>query len=197
MKPTVFAIAITCATLTTMTGCTLTRGGYESAPYRAVRHAGHYEVRDYPSLTVVETPMQETGAGGAGGGFGRLFRFISGHNAQEQKIAMTTPIFMSGREGDAMMAFVMPANRKPDDLPKPDDETLKVRQMPNGRFAVLRFSGRRSREREDQALQQLETWMRGNGLVPEGSPVFAYFDPPWTLLFLRRNEVMLRTRTLR
>ena len=178
--------------MTAMTGCLFTRSGYESAPYRSVRQVGKFELRDYPALTVVETPMKESSTG-SDVGFSRLFRFISGHNTQERKIAMTTPVFMSRREGEPMMAFVMPANIKPLELPAPDDESLKVRQLPTGRFAVLRFSGQRSLEQENQALQQLETWMRDNNLAPSGSPIFGYFDPPWTPPFMRRNEVMLRT----
>ena len=91
-----------------LVGCKTTRSGYESAPYQVVRAAGRFEVRDYPALTVVETPMAGSGSG-ADGSFMRLFRFITGGNETKQKIAMTTPVFMSGADSNATMAFVMPA----------------------------------------------------------------------------------------
>ena len=175
-----------------LTACTLTRGGYESAPYRSVSKEAEFEVRDYPTMMVVETPSKNAGTGPEVG-FGRLFKFISGRNEKEQKISMTTPVFMSGREANATMAFVMPATMTPEALPKPDDKALTAKQMPAGRYAVLRFTGARSREREDQALQQLQSWMLSQKLAPEGIPIFGYFDPPWTPSFLRRNEVMLLT----
>ena len=72
-------------------GCKATRAGYESAPYKMVRRDGKFELRDYPALTVVETPMGGGGSNGANGSFNRLFRFITGNNEAKQKIAMTTP----------------------------------------------------------------------------------------------------------
>ena len=85
-------------------GCQATRAGYESAPYKVVRSDGKFELRDYPALTVVETPMANPN--GSDGGFMRLFRFITGANEGKQKIAMTTPVFMSGSATHLTMAFV-------------------------------------------------------------------------------------------
>jgi len=75
-----------------LVGCRVTRGGYESASYQVVRSSGKFELRDYPVLMVVETPMAPTG-NSADGSFMRLFRFITGGNEAKQKIAMTTPVF--------------------------------------------------------------------------------------------------------
>jgi SOUL heme-binding protein len=59
-----------------LAGCKATRAGYESATYRVVRSSGKFQVRDYPALTVVETPTASRG-NGADGSFNRLFRFMS------------------------------------------------------------------------------------------------------------------------
>ena len=174
------------------TGCGTVRGGYESAHYQVVRASGKYELRDYPELTVVETPMARSG-NGSDGSFNRLFRFISGGNEAGQKIAMTTPVFMSGGETNATMAFVMPAKMKMDKVPKPSDGNLTVRKLAAGRFAVLRYSGRRNAKNEAESLERLRAWMKAEGLKELSPAVYGYFDPPWTPAFLRRNEVMLRT----
>ena len=76
--------------------------------------------------------------------------------------------------------------------PKPMDGQLQVKEVPAGRFAVLRFSGGINANNETNALARLETWLRQESLTPAGSPIYGYFDPPWTPAFLRRNEVMLR-----
>ena len=106
---------------------------------------------------------------------------------------MTTPVLMSGGDSRRTIAFVLPADLESDRVPKPADEAVAVREIPPGRFAVLRFSGGRSAQREAAALDQLKVWMAGEELVASSPPVFGYFDPPWTPWFLRRNEVMLRT----
>ena len=172
-------------------GCHATRASYESAPYVVVRTDGKFEVRDYPALTVVETPMAK--ASGNDGSFMRLFRFISGGNKEKQKIAMTTPVFMSGGEANATMAFVMPAGMKSGEVPMPSDGTVTMRELPAGRFAVLRFSGNQNAKKETDALASLKAWMAAERLSDLPPPVYGYFDPPWTPTFLRRNEVMLRT----
>jgi hypothetical protein len=178
------------------TGCGTVRGGYESAHYQVVRASGKFELRDYPELSVVETPMARRG-NGSDGSFNRLFRFISGGNEARQKIAMTTPVFMSGGETNATMAFVMPAKMKVSEVPKPLDGNLTVRELAAGRFAALRYSGRRNAKNEAESLERLRTWMKAEGLKELSPPVHGYFDPPWTPAFLRRNEVMLRTETTR
>ena len=190
MLVTLFILLIAGALI--LVGCQATRAGYESAPYQVVRASGKFAVRDYPALRVVETPLAHAGKD-ADGSFTRLFRFITGANEGKQKIAMTTPVFMSGSNTNTTMAFVLPAKSKADAVPKPSDAAVTVRELPAGRFAVLRFSGGRSAKHDAEALGRLRAWMQAEGLKELSPPVYGYFDPPWTPGFLRRNEVMLRT----
>lgn len=185
-------LLIAMATLGTLTGllatgCGTVRGGYESAPYQVLRRDGNVELRRYPALVVVETRMR-----GSDDSFMRLFRFISGGNAAQQKIAMTTPVFFSGDEANETMAFVMPKKMSADAAPKPSDPAVSVAEIPGGEFAVLRYSGGRSARSQDEKLAELRAWLARENLKPEGTPIYGYFDPPWTPAFLRRNEVMLR-----
>lgn len=188
-----FCVLMLAVVVVVVAGCKATRGGYESAPYKVVRRDGKFELRDYPSLTVVETPMAGGGSNGADGSFNRLFRFITGNNEASQKIAMTTPIFMSSNESNRAMAFVMPSGGKMGQVPKPKDATVTVREVAAGRYAVLRYSGGRSPEKEADAERRLKSWIEAERLPAKPPPVFGYFDPPWTPAFLRRNEVMLLT----
>jgi hypothetical protein len=171
-------------------GCKTSRGGYESARYAVVRTAGLFELRDYSALTVVETPMATPG-NSADGSFSRLFRFISGQNQAQQKISMTTPVFMSGATTNRSMAFVMPAKLQSDQVPAPTDPAVSVRTLPPQRFAVFRFSGSRTSVNESTALTKLQEWLASQSLPTNSAPIYAHFDPPWTPAFLRRNEVML------
>ena len=173
-------------------GCQATRAGYESAPYKVVRSDGKFELRDYPALAVVETPM--TNSKGSDGGFTRLFRFITGSNEGKQKIAMTTPVFMSGSGTNLTMAFVLPEKLNTAAVPKPADAALTVRELPPGQFAVLRYSGGRNTKNEAKSLAKLKAWIEAQKLSVLSPPVYAYFDPPWTPTFFRRNEVMLRIK---
>jgi DNA gyrase inhibitor GyrI len=187
-KLLIAGLVLAVVTALIMVGCSSIRAGYESAPYRVLRADGAFELREYPKLVLVQTPM-----GGANDSFMKLFRYIGGQNAATQKISMTTPVFMSGSETNGAMSFVMPKTMRPEDVPQPTGANVSVGSIAPGQFAVLRFSGTRNARNETDALAQLTAWLKRQNLQPNGDPIFAYFDPPWTPPFLRRNEVMLRT----
>jgi hypothetical protein len=160
---------------------------YETPSYTVVGPAGTFEVRDYPQLTVVNAPMSKRGADGS---FMKLFRFISGGNGRSEKIAMTTPVIMSGTESGTM-SFVMPSKLTPQNVPAPSEQGLTVGTRPAGLYAVYRFSGTGSPAKSTEAAAKLLGWVSSKGLVPSGVPSFAYYNPPWTPWFMRRNEVMI------
>ncbi len=164
--------------------------GSESAPYQVVRAEGKFELRDYPALKVVEAGSGQN----ADSSFMRLFRFIRGSNQGQQKIAMTTPVLMSGSETNATMAFVMPANLKTNHVPKPNDSGLEVKEMAAGQFAVFRFRGGRNTQNEQAALLKLKDWMKLQQLNQQSPPIYGYFNPPWIPGFFRHNEVMIRVQ---
>ncbi len=164
--------------------CAATRAGYETAPYEILRTEGDFELRAYPELPLVSTRND-----GADGSFMRLFRYISGANATQEKIAMTTPVFMV----DDQMAFVLPAEKR--QAPAPSSKDVRLEKRPAGRVAVHRFSGRRSTAADAAALIQLRTWMAQQGLKEAGKPFSASYDPPWTPGPLRRNEVLVPVST--
>ena len=179
-------------------GCQAIRAGYETASYRVIQSDGAFQLREYPTLQWVETSMATT-SGDSDGSFGRLFRFITGGNQAQQKIAMTTPVYMtstattSGNSTQRVMAFVMPKDMVAAAVPAPSDASVRRREVAAGRFAVRRFSGGRSSEREAEFLRELQGWMAARGLsVADPTPIYGYFDPPWTPSIFRRNEVMLR-----
>lgn len=176
-------LAIGLAAVATGVACTATRADSETAPYRVVRTEGDFEVREYPTLTIVQTPTQD-----ADNGFMRLFRYIDGQNAATQKIAMTTPVYMTTNS----MAFVMPKTMNAEEVPQPKNAEVAVSSIAAGKFAVMRFTGSRNTGNETNAMAKLTAWMQREKLTPTGEPIFGYFDPPWTPPFMRRNEVMLR-----
>jgi hypothetical protein len=185
-------MAISLATLAGLlaVGCGTVRAGYETAPYHVMRADGKFELRDYPALVWVETPMH-----GSDDSFMRLFRFIGGDNAAKQKISMTTPVYMTGENTNATMAFVLPRNLSASAAPRPNDTSLSVQEIPGGQFAVLRYSGGHNAKNEAAALAKLNGWLAQEKLKTAGGPIYGYFDPPWTPTFFRRNEVMLRVLT--
>ena len=169
-----------------------TRAGYESAEYKVVKSNGSFEVREYPDLMLVATDSKMDSQGS----FMRLFQYISGANAADQKIAMTTPVFMEGEIGksDVSMGFVMPKEVAAKGAPNPKGEGVKLRERKGGRFAVIRFPGKLDSKLAKEKETELREWMKSQGLEGEESAEAAGYDPPFTPAALRRNEILIRLK---
>lgn len=171
------------------------RAGYESAPYKVIESDGPFEIREYPDLLLAATEAKFD-ARGSDGSFMRLFRYISGNNAAEQKIEMTTPVFMEAEhaESKGQMGFVMPQNVAEAGAPAPKSADVAIRRRQGGRFAVIRFSGVMDSTKAAAQEAKLREWLRARGLQAEETSERAGYDPPFTPGPLRRNEVLIRVR---
>ena len=163
----------------------LTAMATETPDYKVLSQDGKFEVREYPALTLVRTASGD-------GDFMRLFRYISGGNEAEQKIAMTAPVLMKHEGKETGMSFIVPKDVAAGKVPVPKDEMVKMDTLPAGQFAVYRYSGGRNEANEQEALGKLRAWVDKRRLEIIGEPLFGYYDPPWIPPFMRRNEVMLR-----
>ena len=180
-------IIIICVGLSSACALTkLTRGGYEEAQHEVLIKENSIELRRYSELQMVVTDMSNN----QDNGFMRLFRYIDSGNKKKQKIAMTTPVFTSRRDGKSTMAFVLPADMKSVDVPKPDQDTVKRITRPAGMFAVYRYSGRH-RTSPPQIKSKLRKWIEKNNLLEKGNPTEAFYDPPWMPGIFRRNELLI------
>ncbi|QDU80102.1 SOUL heme-binding protein [Polystyrenella longa] len=172
------------------------RAGYESAQYEVVEKDGNIEIRKYPDLMLVSTESNSE-AKSRDGSFMRLFDYISGANESDQKIEMTTPVFMEkgGAESNERMGFVIPQDVAKAGVPKPRKSAVSIRKREGGRFAVIRFSGRMDSDVAKSQEATLRKWVELRGLELEESAETAGYDPPFTLGPLRRNEVLIRLKT--
>lgn len=170
--------------------------------------SGSFELREYAPYVVAETRV-EAGFEDAGSiAFQRLFRYISGNNLAQQKIAMTAPVTQARGEKISMtapvsqvadgkafvVAFTLPSAYTLATAPKPLDATVRIRQVPARLVACWRYSGRwtMSNYKENEAL--LRKQVKARGLVVRGEPVLARYNPPFTPWFMRRNEVWLEVQ---
>ena len=109
-----------------------------------------------------------------------------------EKIAMTAPVTQhSTTPNEWTIGFTMPADYAMDTLPAPADRDVTLKQQPAQTMAVLKFTGLATARDMDEARRALMQKVAAANLVTKGEPVFAFYDPPWTLAFMRRNEVMI------
>ena len=180
--------------------------GIEKVQYAVLEKERAIEVRDYKPYLVAETLVDSDFKEAGNVAFRRLFNYISGANQTKESIAMTAPVQQQGAsEKIAMTApvtqqaagdkyavsFVMPAQYTLETIPQPTDPAVVVKEVPGYKGAVIRYSGTWSRKRYEAKKAALEKWMQQQGLTAAGEPIWARYDPPFQLWFLRRNEVVI------
>ena len=179
----------------------------ETPPYRELRRDGHFEVRDYPALVVAEVTVDGDQKEAANKGFRLLAGYIFGANKKRQSVAMTAPVVQEAvsekiamtapvaqtqsAAGTWVVRFTMPRAWSLETLPIPDDPRVKLRRTEPARFAVLRFSGLAKPDDVQIKSNELLAWVTSQGLHATGPVSLAQYNPPWTLWFMRRNEVMV------
>ena len=168
------------------------------------------EIRQYGSRIAAETTVTGEKQKALNAGFRRLAGYIFGGNHRDTEIAMTAPVSQSARKADqeqiAMTApvsqtgnaddgwtvrFFMPSKWSMETLPQPDDENVRLVTVPPQTVAVLSFTGDRSAAAVADRSEELRTALHDNGIEPKGETTAWFYDPPWTLPFRRRNEVVV------
>lgn len=188
-----------------LVGCSvLGKRTAEEARYSVLKSDGEYEIRQYESMIIAETTVEGDYRSTSGKAFSKLASFIFGDNKAESNIDMTTPVLQEqGGEEITMTApviqkktgetwitaFVMPREYTMETIPKPLDKDIVLREIPGGKVASIRYSGLHSEKNIARYAEKLNKWIVQNGYRPVSRPRAATFDPPWTLPFLRRNEV--------
>jgi effector-binding domain-containing protein len=178
--------------------------------FKVIESHGNIEIREYPPLLVVEVRVEGERKEAISKGFRMLADYIFGNNAPRQKISMTAPVTQQQGEKIAMttpviqqaldqrgqweVRFIMPEEYTLETLPQPNNSQIEVLSIPAKRYAVIRFSGLGGEESLQRHLGELVKYAKETNLQTLGEPIFAFYNPPWTLPFLRRNEVMLEVK---
>lgn len=177
----------------------------EHAKYDVTASAGNIEIRDYAPHIVAEVSVSGEREIAINQGFRLIADYIFGNNTSSAKVEMTAPVIQQASEKVAMTSpviqqgsgdvwkvrFVMPASYTMSTLPKPNNDAVKLREVSSTRFAAIRFSGMAGAESLKKHTDELNAFIAAKKLVPISPPTFAFFNPPWTLPFFRRNEVMV------
>ena len=192
--------------LMTTQGCSVfgIRSGYEQLDYTIEEQIGDVQIRTYPARIAV----QIKGAKDDSEAFFALFDYISGKNISStsismtspveldrtsSKIAMTSPVEKSKDDDTATsMRFFIPKEFSFDEVPKPTDSRLTLVQLPSEKFAVLQYSGSSSDEKFLHKSAELIQKLKTTKWKVIDTPTFHGYDPPFTIPFLKRNEVVVK-----
>ena len=160
---------------------------YSEPPYKVVYQTDTYEIRFYEERMIIQTQYTNQN-----NGFQKLFNYISGNNKKSEKIEMTTPVNVTLIENQYVMQFYLPNRYKPNEIPLPSDNSVKISSIEPGYFAVIRYSGFASDKNFYKHQEILKSELNTNNIKIIGSAIKATYDGPFTLPNLRRNEAIFQ-----
>ena len=177
----------------------------ETPGYQVSSESGNIEIRQYGPTIMAEATVEGERDKAIQRGFGIIADYIFGNNLSSAKVAMSAPVTQQSSEKIAMTApvtqqakgtswnvrFVMPSKYTMETLPKPVNPQVVLIEVPAKRFAAIRFSGFAGQDSLDQHEAQLQAFMSEQGLTAINTPQYAFYNAPWTLPFMRRNEIMI------
>ena len=158
---------------------------YEEANYEMVKKNKVYEIRKYSDRLAIETEISNQGSS-----FRKLFKYISGHNENKEKISMTTPVTQIEKKGSMTMQFYLPSRFNKNNTPNPSNSDIKILNIKGGYYAVIIYSGRASDKNFIKHKDILKNELKKNNIPISSPPIKATYNNPFTLSLLRRNEAM-------
>ncbi|WP_102417440.1 heme-binding protein [Mycobacterium sp. 4858] len=185
------------------------RVGTEEPAYTREPLTGAVEIRRYGPRIAAETTVDADENRARDVGFRRLAGYIFGGNRGKRSISMTTPVSQQSSGGGQQIAmtapvvqsaggetgwtirFFMPAKWTTETLPAPNDDQVRLVEVPPATVAVLRFSGDRSPKAVALRTKELLKILQDSGIQQAGDPEAWFYDPPWTVPMRRRNEIAI------
>jgi hypothetical protein len=189
-----------------VTACSVVgiRSGVEEPRYAVVDRAGPVEIRRYDSRLAAETTVAGSALEARSAGFRRLAGYIFGGNTTKTSIAMTAPVAQAAAsqridmtapvaqsrdaDGGWVIRFFLPAALTEAAAPVPNDPAVRIVAVPPETVAVLRYSGSISPASVADAQARLKAALAASPWHATGEALSWFYDPPWTLPPLRRNE---------
>jgi len=181
----------------------------EEPDYEVTRQIGDVELRRYAPYVVAEVVVDAAADEAGNRAFPILAGYIFGKNKGEKKYAMTAPVTQTAEPvkmdmtapvtqaavpGGIRVQFVLPKGVSLASAPEPLDPRVRLREVPAGLWAALRYSGTWSQANYEVHLAQLKAALDAAGVATQGEPVLARYNAPFTPWFMRRNEIWLALR---
>jgi len=156
--------------------------------YEVVRGLGKVELRKYPDLVLASSSVSISG-NSDNRLFSNIADFIFGNNSKKENIPMTAPVISTVKGAEYKMSFIMPTNYSVMNLPKPISGKIEISKQKKRILAVLRFSGFVNEKKILKIEKELISELGENKIKTRGEPFLMRYNPPWTLPFMRRNEL--------
>jgi hypothetical protein len=188
----------------------------EEPKFSIIEKSEPFELRNYAPQLIAEVKVEGDLDAASSQGFRLIAAFIFGQNQVSEKISMTAPVGIEATQSTKIamtvpvgieaskdsttgvnqwvFSFVMPSEYTMATLPKPLNPLVTIRELPAQKRAAIIFSGFNSEAKVLEKTKALEEWIKSKQWQVIGPPQFARYNPPWSLPFMRRNEILITVR---
>jgi len=188
----------------------------EEPKFSIIEKSEPFELRTYAPQLIAEVKVEGDLDAASSQGFRLIAAFIFGQNqvsekismtvpvtietAQSTKIAMTVPVGIEASKDSVrgvnqwVFSFVMPSEYTMATLPKPLNPLVTIRELPAQKRAAITFSGFYNEAKVLEKTKALEEWIKSKQWQVVGNSQFARYNPPWSIPFMRRNEILITVR---
>ena len=164
----------------------------EEPKFEILHEYSRFEVRKYVNTIQAQVSSPDSEDVSASIHFREIANYIFGNNDKSQNISMTAPVQTWSQNNEVLMAFTMPSKLSLEELPEPNNNRVKLREIEGNIVAVLKFSWFSGDTKTKKLIQKLQDLIKIEGLKQKGNPKLAVYDNPMTTLpFARRNEIHL------
>ncbi len=156
---------------------------YETQNFNLIKMIDKAEIRFYPPVMKIKSNREN--------GFSALFGYISGKNVANQRIAMTTPVYIKKNGEKEVMEFVLPRFFNKKDTPMPLSQKVEVYESQSGYYVAFPFKGYAFDWVTNKAINELKDIVNSNNLKIIGEPIILVYNSPYKL-FNRKNEILFK-----
>ena len=105
---------------------------------------------------------------------------------------MTAPVTVKPDNEGWVLHFVMPSNYDMSQLPAPNNNSILLKRIEAHLAAVIIFSGFTTDAKIQDKTEELKVWLEKKDFKIAGPQQIARYDDPFTLPWLRRNEIIFK-----
>ena len=187
-------LAIGLALVAVVTGCTVIgfTSTLEEPKYTVIDQLpGGVEIRQYEARTFAASRVDGTGMESRRQGFRLLFNYITGENSGEEEISMTIPVATEIEDKEHVMQFFLPSKYDEATAPAPKNPDVSIGTIAPRTEAALEYTGSQSVQRAQQHAILMKADLDDSNWQMKGDIRSMFYNPPFSVPFLRRNEVIV------
>ena len=153
-----------------------------------IKKYDEYEIRSYINLNIISVETKDSNSA-----FRKLFDYIQGGNMENKKFEMTSPVLFMYEGNRIKMIFFLPLDSEKESLPNPTNPDVKLGTF-EGKYVVMKYSWGTNDRNFKENKEKFKSIIEKNEdiIIEDKGCIKAIYNGPFTLPFLRRNEVMFK-----